>query len=103
MILMLQEQVNWLGIGFIRMLELIHWMPLGKYLCHISDRVSYHIYVAQGTTDADTIKSKVKGNLHGFWQGVKSGENIRGLEPNVVKQIWISEIGWYLSQHYFIY
>jgi len=50
------------------------------------DALGYHIYVAQGTTDAGTVKGKVKANLDAFWSGVTSGENYRGLEPNVKKE-----------------
>lgn len=53
------------------------------------DGVGYHIYVSQGTTDADAIKGKISENLNAIWGVIQSYEG-----SQTPKKLWVSEMGW---------
>jgi len=53
------------------------------------DGIGYHIYVAQGSNNADTIRQKMLVNINAIWEVVQSNE-----ETTTTKKLWISEFGW---------
>jgi len=53
------------------------------------DGIGYHIYVAQGTTDVNTIQQKMLGNINAIWNVVTTYEG-----SNTAKRLWVSEFGW---------
>ena len=53
------------------------------------DGIGYHIYVAQGTTNATTIQQKMNGNLDAIWGVITANEG-----TETPKKLWISEFGW---------
>ncbi len=52
------------------------------------DGVGYHVYVAQGSTDAATVTSGIAANLEAV-ESVMDAE-----DPGNPRQVWISELGW---------
>jgi hypothetical protein len=53
------------------------------------DGIGYHIYVAQGTTNYNTIRQKMLGNINAIWDVVTTYEG-----SGTAKKLWISEFGW---------
>jgi hypothetical protein len=52
------------------------------------DGVGYHLYVAQGTTDAALVTNAMNGNLGAIYN------QLTALEGSSTKKLWISELGW---------
>lgn len=66
------------------------WSQLRQqYGTYPFDGVGYHIYVAPGSSNPNTIRSRMSTNLNAIWGVITQFEG-----ANTPKRIWLSEIGW---------
>jgi hypothetical protein len=58
----------------------------GTYPC---DGLGFHVYAAQWSSNAATVRNAMNTSLNAFWNAVKAYEG-----ASTTKRMWISEVGW---------